>query len=379
MPKILSFGKHNPLKRNVFVGFFDRFNTLDKFSKFSIITMFLIIIATPYIVSGLLSLIQNAASVKTATISTSPSSETFFVDQEFSVDLVIDSGGDAFNAAQANVTVSNNLSIKSLTITPASLGGCNFIFVNLRKTPTVSDPSFAGAILNGSSLRCNLYTLTLQGTTQGTGTIALRSGSVKSYANHNEILLSMQDGSYSITVPITPTPTAIPTPTPTPTPVPTVTPTPTPTVIPTPTETPIPLEVPTIDPMPSETYQASLLITGSKVPSVTTVYVNSSSADVIYPTTTTWQFPATLSLETNTFIVYGQDSIGNISSSTSVEISRHRLADINGDGVIDLTDLSIFGSDWENTGTLNSPLSDMNSDGVVDLTDFSIIAKEYGT
>src|SRR3989344_7621086 len=119
MPKILSFGKHNPLKRNVFVGFFDRFNTLDKFSKFSIITMFLIIIATPYIVSGLLSLIQNAASVKTATISTSPSSETFFVDQEFSVDLVIDSGGGAFNAAQANVTVSNNLSIKYLTITPA--------------------------------------------------------------------------------------------------------------------------------------------------------------------------------------------------------------------------------------------------------------------
>lgn len=378
MPKILSFGKYDPHKQSIIVGFFDKFNSLDKFSKFTIITMLLIIIATPYIAGELLSLIQNAASVKTATINTSPSSGTFSVNQEFTVDLVIDGGGEAFNAAQATVAVSSNLSVKTLTITPTSSGGCNFIFVNLKKTPTVTDPSFAGGILNGSSLHCNLYTLTLQGTAQGTGAITLRNGSVKSYANHNEILLSMQDGSYSIAAPITPTPTAIPTPTPTP--MPTIVPTPTPTPIPvTPTPTPLPLQPPTIDLIPSETYQGSITLTGSKLTSVTTVYVNNSSAGITYPTTTTWQFPTTLALGTNSFTVYGQDSAGNTSTSTSVGISLHRLGDINGDGIIDLTDLSIFGSDWENTGPLNSPLSDMNNDGIIDLTDFSIIAKAYGT
>jgi len=393
MPKILSFGKYGSRKQNVFLNFWDRFKSQDRFSKFSIITMLLIIIATPYIAGELLSLIQQAASVRTATINTSPSSGTFFVNQEFTVDLVIDGGGETFNAAQATVAVSGNLSVKSLTITPTSLGGCNFAFANLRKTPTAIDPSFAGAILNGSSLHCILYTLTLQATTQEAGTITLKSGSVKSYVNHNEILLSMQDGSYSIAVPITPTPvptatptptpTVIPTPTPTPIPVPTSSPTPIPTVIPTPTpvptNTPVPLQPPTIDSIASETYQSSILLTGSKLSSVTTVYVNNSSAAVTYPTVTAWQFSTTLSLGTNTFTVYGQDSAGNTSNSTSVGISLHKLADISGDGIIDLTDLSIFGSDWENTGTLNSPLSDMNNDGIIDLTDFSIIAKEYGT
>ena len=333
--------------------------------------MILISIATPYIAGELLSLIQQAASVKTATINTSPSSGTFSVNQEFSIDLVIDGGGQAFNAAQATVVVSGNLSVKALTITATSSGGCNFTFVNQNKTPTASDPSFTGAILNGSSLHCILYTLTLQGSATGGGAVTLTKGKVKAYANHDEILLSMQDGSYSIATIPTPTPTPIPTATPTPTP--------TPTPVPTATPTPVPLQPPTINSIPSETYQSSLLLTGSKLSSITTVYVNNSSSSVTYPTSTTWQFPAILSLGLNTFTVYGQDSTGNTSSNTSINISLHRLADINGDGVIDITDLSIFGSDWENTGPLNSPLSDMNNDGIIDLTDFSIIAKEYGT
>ncbi len=56
----------------------------------------------------------------------------------------------------------------------------------------------------------------------------------------------------------------------------------------------------------------------------------------------------------------------------------HKLADINGDGLVDLTDLSMFATDWENTGSLNHILSDMNADGVIDLEDFSILARQYG-
>jgi len=215
MPKILSFGKYGSHKQTTFMGFWDKFGSLDKFGKFSIITMLLIIIATPYIAGELLNLVQQAASVKTATINTSPLYGTFSANQEFTVDLVIDGDGQAFNAAKATVSVSGNLSIKTLSITTAPSGGCNFIFANPGKTPTASDPSFAGGILNGSSLHCNLYTLTLQTTAQGTGAITLKNGSVKAYANHNEILLSMQNGSYSIIVPVTPIPTLRLTPIPT--------------------------------------------------------------------------------------------------------------------------------------------------------------------
>ncbi len=81
---------------------------------------------------------------------------------------------------------------------------------------------------------------------------------------------------------------------------------------------------------------------------------------------------------TNSFTIYGKTIDGLFSPSTSITINRHKEADITGDGVVDLTDLSIFGSDYENTGVLNNALSDIDESGFVDLTDFSIIAKDYG-
>ena len=56
-------------------------------------------------------------------------------------------------------------------------------------------------------------------------------------------------------------------------------------------------------------------------------------------------------------------------------MNRHTLGDINGDGIIDLTDASLFAVDWDKTSGLTYNLSDMNSDGNVDLTDLSILAK----
>lgn len=349
-----------------------------------VITLFLALVlpVTVLLVMQQQDIRQRAASNKTATISIFPSTGTIPIGQQFTVSLIIDGGGQTFNAAQANVSVSGNLSIQSLNITPPESGGCNFTFVRVNKTPTASNPSFAGGILNGFSSQCVLYTMELQGTTTGPASITLTQASVKGYEASGEILLSVQNGSYSIAVVSTPTPTSAPTPTPTPT-VPTLTPTPTPTPtatpIPTSTPTPILLEPPIIDPQPSDTYQSSFFLTGTRSISITEVWVNGSSTDVTYPTSTTWQFPAVLAIGPNTFSVYGKDSAGNTSDSNIININRHRLGDINGDNVIDLTDLSIFGTDWEKTESLNNPLSDMNADGIVDLTDFSILAKAYGS
>lgn len=320
-------------------------------------------------------------SGKTASILVSPSSGAFVPGQTFSIDLKVDGGGQAFNAAQAKLSISNNIQVKSLAITPGDSGGCNFLWANQNKTPTVNDPSFAGAILKSSSLGCTVYTLTLQALSDGIGTVTFVAGSVKSYTTHQEILGSLISGSYTFGVLPTATPTLTPTsspiPTPTLTPIPT-TPIPTFTVTPIPpTPTSITLQAPIIDNQPLDTYSISLALTGTRMVELITIYINGSSAGVIYPTSTTWSGSVSLVVGPNTFQVYGKDIDGNQSPSSNITIVNHILADINGDGIVDLTDLSMFGTDFENTGTLNYALSDMDGDGIVDLTDFSIIAKEY--
>lgn len=331
-----------------------------------------------FLSSGTLDIRQRAAQgTPTASISINPQSGNYSVGQQLTVSLVIDGGGQAFNAAQADIEVSNNLSIQSLNLTQQGVGGCNFTFVNQRKTPSISDMSFAGAILNSSSNNCTLFTATLQVTGEGIGTITLNRGSVKSYSGAKDILLTANSGTYQLG-PIV-TPTTIPSPTFTPTPtevVPTVTPTSVPTNTPTPTV--VALQPPTIDQLPTNTYQNALTISGTRTPQLTQILVNNSTVGVTYPSTSTWQYQATLSLGENSFSVIGRDTSGNQSDTVSVNISLHRTGDISGDNVIDLTDLSIFGTDWEKTEGFNSLLSDMDNDGIVDLTDFSILAAAYG-
>lgn len=345
----------------------------------------------------------SVAEAPTATINTSPASGSLVVGSPSSVAIVINGGGTAFNAAQATVAVSSNLTVNSVTA-----GNCNFTYTT---TPTIANPSFAGAILSSSSTSCTAYTLSVTPSAAGTGTITLSSGSVKSYASSAEILLSMQNGSYTMAAPTatpTPVPTATPTPTRTPTPIPpTATPTPipptptptrtptpvpptatpvptaTPTPVPptptrTPTPTPVVLAVPGINTTVSNTYDSSVLLSGTKGSTVATIYLNGSSAGVTYPTSTSWQATVPLSNGGNSISVYGRDSLGNQTPTTSVSISKNRQSDINGDDVIDLADISIFGSDWGKTSGFLNRLSDINSDGVVDLSDFSILARLFG-
>lgn len=326
---------------------------------------------------------RAAQGTPTGTINITPTNQNYNVGQQFTISLVLNGGGQQFNAAQADVAVSSNLTVNSLNIVPAASGGCNFTYVNNSKTPQVSDLSFAGAILSGDVSSCTLYTATITANASGTGTITLTKVRMISTPGHKDILQSYQNGVYTINVGSTPTPTTAPTSTPTtaPTSTPTSIPTPTPTAAPTSTPTPTPavLTPPTIDAVPSDTYDSNLTLSGTKTASTVLVFVNGSSSGVSYPTQTTWEFASILNLGINNFNVNGRDSSGVNSSVVSVSINLHKVGDITGDNVIDLTDLSIFGTDWEKTSGFNNALSDMNNDGVVDLTDFSIIASAYGT
>jgi hypothetical protein len=123
-------------------------------------------------------------------IEVSPNTGEAFVGTPFTVDLTIQGHGDVFNAAQATVTVSDNLSLKNL-----ETGDCNFSFV---ATPTVTNPSFVGVLLGSSQKACTVYTLTLLPTAAGEGTIVLSHASVKSFPYAQDILASLQNGIYTI-------------------------------------------------------------------------------------------------------------------------------------------------------------------------------------
>ena len=130
------------------------------------------------------------AQAASATINLSPATGSYDVGSTFSVDLVIDGNGEAFNAAKATVEVSGGLQVNDVF-----LGDCNFSFIT---TPTATNPSFVGALLGDSSGQCTVYTLSLTPSSSGTGLITISDASVKKYGNAEEILQSVQNGTYTL-------------------------------------------------------------------------------------------------------------------------------------------------------------------------------------
>lgn len=141
------------------------------------------------IVSSFLFLATSNAFAAGGSIAISPSIGTF--NKPFTVNVTIDGGGQAFNGAQATVTVSTNLAVTNL-----NLGDCNFSFLT---TPSLNNPSFAGVLLGKSATKCTVYTITLAPVKKGTASIMLAKGSIKRFGDAAEILGSMQQGNYTLT------------------------------------------------------------------------------------------------------------------------------------------------------------------------------------
>ncbi len=137
-----------------------------------------------------------------ATINLSPQNGSY--GKPFSVHVVVNGNGQPFNAAQATVSLSSNLSVQNLVT-----GDCSFSFL---QTPTITNPSFAGVLLGKSSKQCTVYTMTLAPLAKGTGTITLSKGSVRRFGDAVNILSEMQSGTYTLTsaVKVSPQPTVAP-------------------------------------------------------------------------------------------------------------------------------------------------------------------------
>lgn len=274
-----------------------------------------------------------------------PNPGNVYVGQPFSIDVGVRQGSEAFNAVQASVAVSSNLTIMNIE---NDMDG-DECHLNYTKAPTTSDPSFVGSIFNSSSTGCDIYTLVLQPNAAGTGTIHFSNGSLKAYSDQSELFAGFQDATFTINdqlfqgvfsggpnVSVT---------------------------------------------SPLETYKTNYTLSGTKDSTITHVLINGSESGVTFPTDTTWQAEETLTPGVNkipgdnTFTLDGIDVNGNHIATQHIDISVHAIGDINGDGNVDLTDASLFAVDFGKSSDLTYPLSDMNNDGIVDLNDLSILAK----
>jgi chitodextrinase len=101
------------------------------------------------------------------------------------------------------------------------------------------------------------------------------------------------------------------------------------------------------------------------------------------PTVTAYTDNALTPNTTYSYTVKARDAAGN-TSAASTALSAKTLAgtaantgDLNSDGKVNITDLSIMLSHWNSTGV---PVSqgDVNADGKVNLTDLSILLSHWG-
>jgi hypothetical protein len=79
------------------------------------------------------------------------------------------------------------------------------------------------------------------------------------------------------------------------------------------------------------------------------------------------------------YTVVAEDAAGNTSTPggpINVSTLAQKPGDLNGDGLVDLFDLSILLSNW---GLTNKPQYDINANGIVDIFDLSILLSNYGT
>lgn len=122
------------------------------------------------------------------------------------------------------------------------------------------------------------------------------------------------------------------------------------------------------------TYQSSITLSGTKASDTKAYFNDQLIADT---GTTNWQITFEAPIGNNSFAVIYKDANGTEINRKMLQVNRRKTADINGDGAIDSTELSILADSW-NRNVDPETAGDMNGDGIVDSTDLSILADAWG-
>lgn len=108
------------------------------------------------------------------------------------------------------------------------------------------------------------------------------------------------------------------------------------------------------------------------------VYRNGAQLGTASITTTNASYTDTTAAANTaySYSIAALDGAGNISAqSTAVSVTTRYKGDIDGNGSVNLTDLSMLLTNWNKTGALSS---DLDGNNVVNLTDLSILLTNWG-
>lgn len=121
-----------------------------------------------------------------------------------------------------------------------------------------------------------------------------------------------------------------------------------------------------------KTFSESITIGGSKTTD-SKVYFNNQ---LIQDSGTRWQITFNTEIGTKDYTVEYRNTAGTVIGTKQISIERHKTGDVNGDGKIDLLDLSAMAQYWGQNKPADA-LADMNGDGIVDILDLSGLASNW--
>ncbi len=93
--------------------------------------------------------------------------------------------------------------------------------------------------------------------------------------------------------------------------------------------------------------------------------------------TLTYSDSGLTSTTTYSYVLVATDAAGNTSTAATLSVATvaAKPGDLNGDNLVNITDLSILLSNWNTTNSV----ADINKDGIVNIFDLSILLSNYGT
>lgn len=129
-------------------------------------------------------------------------------------------------------------------------------------------------------------------------------------------------------------------------------------------------------PASAQTYGSNVSVTGAKVSNTRVYFQGGLVADY---GSTSWKLTFSPNLGLVDYAVEYKDSNGAVVARKTITVDRHKQGDINGDGNIDLQDLSIISDNWGKSVDSNSWLVLSNDNGnTIDILSLSVIASNWG-
>lgn len=121
------------------------------------------------------------------------------------------------------------------------------------------------------------------------------------------------------------------------------------------------------------TYKDAFKVSGSKM-SDSLVFYNGSQ--VAGTGSTSWSLTITPDIGKKTYSIEYRDGLNQVTATKTGSIDRRTVGDIDGNGNVELPDLSLLGGSY-GIGVPDGDWRDLNADGQVDILDLSLFANQW--